>query len=83
MDAMTSPVEEARQGLFRRFLSGMSYPKLFLLLVALFLVDLVVPDPFLIPFLDEAILGILAVLVGSWRRRREGSGSGSTHQQLR
>lgn len=58
-----------REGLIRRFASGLGFPKLFALLVVLFIADLVFPDP--IPFIDEAILGGLAVLVGMWRQRRE------------
>lgn len=65
---MSSPVEQSRQGPFRQFLSGLSFPKLFLLLSGLFLLDAFIPDA--LPFMDEAILGTLAVLVGSWRRRR-------------
>jgi hypothetical protein len=32
------------------------------------LVDLVFPDP--IPFIDEAILGLLAVLFATWKERK-------------
>ena len=47
----------------------------------LFLVDAVIPD--MIPFMDEAVLGILAVIVGSWRQRRAGSSIASTDRQIR
>ncbi len=73
---MPLPVEkEERQGLIQRFVSGLSFPKVFLLLSGLFLADLVVPD--MIPFLDEIFLGTLTVLFGMWRERkatRRGSG---------
>jgi hypothetical protein len=67
---------EEREGFLRRFLSGLSFPKLFLLLSGLFLLDLAVPD--MIPFLDEMFLATLTVLFGMWRQRsvtRRGSGS--------
>lgn len=58
-----------RESWIRRFGSGLGFPKLFLLLTGLFILDLFVPDP--IPFIDEAILGLLAVAVGMWRERRD------------
>lgn len=61
--------KQQREGLIRRFASGLGFPKLFALLVVLFVVDLFFPDP--IPFIDEAILGGLAALVGMWRNQRE------------
>ena len=66
---MTLPVgKEEREGFIRRFVSGLSFPKLFLLVSGLFLLDLAVPD--MIPFLDEIFLGALTVLFGTWRNRR-------------
>jgi hypothetical protein len=66
---MPLPVgKEEREGLIRRFVSGLSFPKLFLLLSGLFLLDLLVPD--MIPFLDEMFLGTLTVLFGMWRDRK-------------
>lgn len=59
--------KEERQGLLRQFLSGLRFPQLFLLLAALFTVDMVTPDPIFL--LDEAILGVLAVMFGMWRNR--------------
>jgi hypothetical protein len=53
-------------------LSGLSFPVLFLVLTALFIVDAFFPDP--LPFIDEAILGTLAVLLGTWRQRRQQKG---------
>lgn len=60
--------EEGR-GLLQRFFSGLQFPQLFAILVGLFAIDLFTPDP--IVLVDEAILGVLAVMVGMWRRRRE------------
>ena len=55
--------------LIQRFLPRLKYPWLFLLLAGLFLADLVVPD--FLPFIDEAMLGLLTVLMGAWRTRHE------------
>jgi hypothetical protein len=57
-------------GVARRFASRLKFPQLFALTATLFVLDLLIPD--LIPFLDEALLGCLAVLFGMWRDR-EGS----------
>lgn len=51
------------------FLSKLSFPRLFLVTAALFLVDLVVPD--LIPLADELLLGLGTMLLGSFKRRRQ------------
>jgi hypothetical protein len=64
---------EEREGVIRRFISRLSFPKLFLLLSGLFLLDLVIPD--MIPFLDEIFLGGLTVLFGMWREKRARRGS--------
>ena len=67
---MAPPIGKAeRQGLIRGFLSRLRFPQLFLVLVALFTVDMITPDPILL--LDEAILGVLAVMFGLWRNRGE------------
>lgn len=52
-----------------RTLQRLRYPYLFVVLGVLFLLDLVVPDA--IPLVDELLLGLLTMLVGSWRTRRE------------
>ena len=44
------------------------FPTLFALLGLLFLVDLLVPDFF--PFVDEIILGLLTVVLGTLREKR-------------
>jgi hypothetical protein len=74
---MALPVgKEEREGFIRRFVSGLSFPKLFLLLSGLFFLDLLVPD--MIPFLDEMFLGALTVLFGMWRERKATRGSSGT-----
>jgi len=60
-----APVRPWLQGLLAR----MRYPHLFLVLLALFAVDLVVPD--MVPMVDELMLAVLTVLVGTWRRSDE------------
>lgn len=67
---MPTPLgKQERTGIIRRFAERLSFPKLFFLLSGLFLLDFIVTDP--IPFIDEAILGILAVILGMWKKRRE------------
>ena len=56
------------RGLFA-WLSRLRSWQLFLLAGALFLTDLVVPDP--IPLIDEMMLGLATLLLGRWKRRRE------------
>jgi hypothetical protein len=53
---------------FMRWLGRLGFPKLFLVFAALFVLDSVTPDP--IPFVDELLLGIGTLLLGSWKKRR-------------
>lgn len=48
--------------------TGLRFPKLFALIALLFLVDLVVPD--FVPFVDEIILGLMAVVLATLREKR-------------
>lgn len=50
----------------------MRYPYLFLILGALFLIDLVLPDP--IPLIDEVLLAILTFIAATFTARRDGNG---------
>ena len=52
-----------------RLLPRMRYPYLFLVLGALFLVDLVVPDP--VPLVDEILLAVLTFIAATFTTRRE------------
>jgi hypothetical protein len=61
-----SPVQEIVGSLVGR----LKYPWVFALLVAVFLADMIVPDP--IPFVDEIMLALLTFLVGTWRTRDRG-----------
>ena len=50
-----------------RWLGRLSFPRLFLLAAALFLLDLVVPD--FIPFADEILLGLGTLLLSRWKKK--------------
>lgn len=52
----------------RSWLEGLRFPVLVLLAAALFVVDLFVPDA--LPFVDEALLALLAILLARFKRRR-------------
>lgn len=60
--------KKERTRLIERFASGLKYPYLFLLVAVVFLLDLIVPDA--IPFVDEILLGLVAVLLGTWKERK-------------
>ncbi len=50
-----------------RMVSGLRFPQLFLATALVFVADLLIPD--LIPFVDEVLLGLFTVLLGTWRAR--------------
>lgn len=49
------------------FAAGLRFPYLFLLILVLFIIDVATPD--LVPFVDEIILGLLAVFFGNLRKK--------------
>lgn len=49
-----------------RWFGKLSFPRLFLLTAALFLLDAVVPD--FIPFVDELLLGLGTLLLARWKK---------------
>ena len=55
-------------GPLRRYLARLRYPQLFMVFAVLFLVDLVIPD--VVPFIDEILLLVATMLIGSFKRRR-------------
>ena len=57
--------------LLLRFFSGLKFPWLFAATLALFGIDLIVPD--LLPFADELLLGLTTLLLGAWRARKSES----------
>lgn len=50
-----------------RFGRRLRFPQLFTVVLVLFLLNVVIPDP--IPFIDEILLGLLTVLLGSIRHK--------------
>lgn len=60
-------------GWVRQFAAGRRFPTVFLITGALFLLDVLIPD--LIPFVDEILLGLMTVLLGSLRQRKESRGA--------
>ncbi len=57
--------------LVTRFASRLRFPALFGLLAGLFVLDVLVPD--MIPFVDEVLLALGTLLVGSLRKREHKS----------
>lgn len=53
-----------------RFAENLRFPQLTGILVAVFVIDLITPDP--LPFVDEIILGLLSLLFASWRSQHKG-----------
>lgn len=59
----------------RRFLERRRFPTLMLIGAALFVLNVIIPDPF--PFIDEILLLIATLLIGSfrdWRTERRSDG---------
>jgi hypothetical protein len=50
-----------------RWAEGLRYPRLAMLIAAIFVVDLIVPD--FIPFIDEILLGLGTLLLTNLRSR--------------
>jgi Family of unknown function (DUF6116) len=50
-----------------RFAGNLRFPTLFVVTAGLFLLDLIIPD--FIPFADELLLGLLALLFANLRRK--------------
>lgn len=67
-DGIPAPRHPLTRVLFR-WLGGLRFPQLFLVFAGLFLVDFVMPD--MIPFVDEMLLALGTLLLGSLRRRRD------------
>jgi hypothetical protein len=64
MPIMPSPIATA----LLAWLSRLRFPTLLKIAAALFALDLVVPD--MIPFVDEILLGLMTILLASWKRDR-------------
>ncbi|MDB6164246.1 MAG: hypothetical protein JWL98_1678 [Xanthomonadaceae bacterium] len=53
-----------------RWLMRLRYPKLFLVIAALFVVDLAIPN--LVPW-DDILLGVATLMLARWKDRDKGS----------
>ena len=53
---------------FLKNANQLRFRNLSFLVMSLFLVDLLVPD--FIPFIDEIILGLLAIILANWKKER-------------
>jgi hypothetical protein len=60
--------ETPNQSMFRQWAAGLRFPQLMVVTLILLAIDLVIPD--MIPFADEALLALLALLLGSLKERR-------------
>lgn len=54
---------------FLAYANQLKFRNLFLIITALFVADLFVPD--FIPLIDEIILGLLAILLANWKKERK------------
>lgn len=50
------------------FLARLRFPVLFGVMAVLFVLNFFIPD--VLPFVDEILLGLVAALLGSWKKRR-------------
>jgi hypothetical protein len=55
------------RGLVGRFAAGLRFPTLFAITATLFVLDLLIPD--VIPLIDEILLALGTLLLGSLRRK--------------
>lgn len=60
---MTGPQTPMIKG----FLARLKFPQLFVLAASLLVLDLIVPD--FVPFIDEILLAIGAMVLGSWEKK--------------
>lgn len=61
------PVTSLPARIVARVAGRLRFPTLFVLTAALFVLNLVVPDPF--PFIDEILLGLVTLMLGAWKDR--------------
>ncbi len=65
----------------QRVAGRLRFPALFMLTAALFVVNLVVPDP--IPFIDEILLGLATLMLGTWKDRNGDGENGNVETSAR
>ena len=56
-------------GAFLRWSSGLRFPYIFMLMAVLFVFNLFIPD--VVPFADEIIMGLVAAVLASLRKKPE------------
>ncbi len=57
------------------FANQLKFKNLFLLIISLLIADLLIPD--MVPFIDEIILGLLAIILGNWKKEKEQNKQGT------
>jgi len=55
--------------MFLNFANQLKFRNLFLVVIGLFFIDLLIPD--FIPLIDEIMLGLLAIVLASWKSKRK------------
>lgn len=60
--------------MIKGFLARLKFPQLFVLAAGLLVLDLLVPD--FVPFLDEILLAIGTMVLGSWEKKVSPESSG-------
>jgi hypothetical protein len=66
---MNASERERAAPLLLRYFSRLRFPWLFAVAALVFGVDLLVPD--LLPFADELLFGLMTLILGAWRKRKE------------
>jgi hypothetical protein len=61
--------------IFLKNANQLKFRNLFFLVISLFLIDLLVPD--FIPFIDEIILGLMAIILANWKKERNQDNEGN------
>ena len=54
--------------MFLKNANQLRFRNLFFMVISLFFIDLLLPD--IIPFIDEIILGLLAIILANWKKER-------------
>ena len=62
-------------GLFLKRTNQLKFKNLFFLVTGLFLIDLLLPD--FLPFIDEIILGLMAIILANWKKERNQNKEGT------
>lgn len=66
---MLSPTKAIKDR-FLNYASELRFPRLLLLTLVIFGIDLIIPD--FIPFVDEILLGLFAALLATFKKKRRG-----------